>query len=98
MLIGPKSGQITVEFLNTPSEPHFFSGSCIMKKWIVCLTLSLGLLWAAPSVAQEAVKPGPEHAVLKKIVGNWDAEMDMGPAGKSKGSMTTKEGPGGTWF
>jgi hypothetical protein len=71
-----------------------------MKQWIVCLTLAVGLVCAAPVAAQEManVKPGPEHAILKKIVGTWDAEMDMGPAGKSKGSMTTKEVAGGTWF
>jgi hypothetical protein len=72
-----------------------------MKHWIVVVVLSLGLASTGPSAAQEMenIKPGPEHAILKKGVGTWDAEVDMGPmGGKSKGTMTFKEGPGGIWF
>jgi hypothetical protein len=72
-----------------------------MKWWMVCLSLAVALVWSSSAAAQqmENIKPGPEHAVLKKAVGTWDAEVDMGPmGGKSKGTQVIKEGPGGIWF
>jgi hypothetical protein len=57
------------------------------------------LLTAGTAAAQEpkVVKPGPEHAKLKKLVGTWDATVDM--MGKeSKGTMTYKLGLGGLWL
>lgn len=66
-----------------------------MKSGIVCVALAC--LWSAPASGQDAVKPGPEHAVLKKLVGTWDAEVEF-QGSKSKGSMVFKEGPGGLWF
>lgn len=45
-------------------------------------------------------KPGPEHDLLKKAVGTWDAtvEMLMPPAPPTKGVETTTMGPGGLWL
>ena len=44
-------------------------------------------------------KPGPEHELLKKDVGTWDAtvEMMMPPGPPSKGVETNVLGPGGLW-
>jgi hypothetical protein len=59
----------------------------------------LWLLLAAGAAAQEpkGTKPGPEHAKLKKIVGTWDATVEM--MGKeSKGTVTYKMGLGGLWL
>ncbi len=47
--------------------------------------------------AQDFPKPGPEHEVLKKMVGNWDLTMKV--AGQeSKGSVTYKMDLGGLWL
>ncbi|MCI0587314.1 MAG: DUF1579 domain-containing protein [Planctomycetes bacterium] len=52
----------------------------------------------------EAPKPGPEHAVLAKQAGSWDAEIVMAgspemPGGmKSKGSETCRLLQGGLWL
>lgn len=42
-------------------------------------------------------KPGPEHAVLKKMEGTWDTTMKMGPM-ESKGTATYKMDLGGLWL
>jgi hypothetical protein len=44
--------------------------------------------------------PGPEHEVLKKDVGTWDAtvEMLMPPSPPSKGTEVNTLGPGGLWL
>jgi hypothetical protein len=61
------------------------------------------VLSAAGARAQEGMpmpKPGPEHEVLKKDVGTWDAtvEMLMPPgAPPSTGTEVTTLGPGGLW-
>jgi len=57
---------------------------------------------AAPPAGQmPAAKPGPEHEILKKSVGTWDAtveEMAPGaPAKTSKGTETAKL-VGGLWL
>jgi Protein of unknown function (DUF1579) len=47
--------------------------------------------------AQDAPKPGPEHEVLKKLVGNWDLTMKI--AGQeSKGTVNYKMEVGGLWL
>ncbi len=52
----------------------------------------------APSIhAQEAPKPGPEHEVLQKMVGDWTLVMKMGDA-ESKGTTNYKMELGGLWL
>lgn len=59
---------------------------------------ALAAVLAAPSVrAQEPPKPGPEHEVLKKLVGDWDATMKFGGM-ESKGTVTYKMELGGLWL
>ena len=65
------------------------------------LRVNLGLLLvllAKPIVAQPPpAKPGPEHELLKKYVGTWDAVISM--AGQdSKGTAVYKLGLGGLWL
>lgn len=56
------------------------------------------LVLAAPAVrAQESPKPGPEHDVLKKLEGTWDATMKAGGM-ESKGTMKYKMELGGLWL
>ena len=62
------------------------------------LAIALAAVVAAPSArAQEPVKPGPEHAHLKKLEGVWDTTMKMGPM-ESKGTATYKMDLGGLWL
>jgi Protein of unknown function (DUF1579) len=58
------------------------------------LVMSLAL---AESRAQEGAKPGPEHAVLKKLEGVWDTTMKIGGA-ESKGTASYKMDLGGLWL
>jgi hypothetical protein len=53
---------------------------------------------ANPAVrAQEGPKPGPEHEVLKKLVGDWDLTMKFGGM-ETKGKVTYKMELGGLWL
>lgn len=53
---------------------------------------------AAPVVsAQEFAKPGPEHDILKKMVGKWDLTMKAGGM-ESKGNVAYKMDLGGLWL
>ncbi len=52
---------------------------------------------AGGAVAQEAPKPGPEHEVLKKLVGDWTATMKFAGM-ESKGTATYKMDLGGMWL
>src|SRR4029079_17734002 len=55
-------------------------------------------VFVAPAArAQEPPKPGPEHEVLKKMVGDWDLTMKFGGM-DSKGKVTYKMGLGGQWL
>jgi hypothetical protein len=63
-----------------------------MKKVVGVLSISLFAL-AAPALAQmpPMPQPGPEHEMLKKDVGTWDATVEMfvdpgAPASVSKGT------------
>jgi hypothetical protein len=72
-----------------------------MRKSLAALSVSL-LAVAAPALAQPPMpQPGPEHEMLKKDVGTWDAtvEMFMDPGGApsvSKGTETVSM-LGGFW-
>jgi hypothetical protein len=58
---------------------------------VVCLILS------SQANAQEPPKPGPEHEMLKKMVGIWDATMKFGGM-ESKGVSVYKMELGGLWL
>src|SRR3954466_13607359 len=57
----------------------------------------LALLVVPAVQAQEGPKPGPEHEVLKKMVGDWDLTMKFAGM-ESKGKVTYKMGLGGLWL
>jgi hypothetical protein len=62
------------------------------------LAVALAALVVVPNAwAQAPVKPGPEHAHLKKLEGVWDTTMKMGPM-ESKGTATYKMDLGGLWL
>jgi|SRR5579872_1298851 len=53
---------------------------------------------ASPTVrAQEFAKPGPEHDILKKMVGNWDLTMKFA-GNENKGKVTYKMVLDGLWL
>ncbi len=62
-----------------------------------CAVVLIAVLTAVAAPAQDFPKPGPEHEVLKKMEGNWDATMKYGGA-ESKGTMTYKMELGGLWL
>jgi hypothetical protein len=64
-------------------------------RMIAAVTIVAAL--AVPAFAQEAPKPGPEHALLKKLEGNWDTTMKFGDK-ESKGTITYKMELGGLWL
>jgi hypothetical protein len=57
----------------------------------------VGAVLALPAVAQEPPKPGPEHKVLKKLVGTWDTTMKVGGM-EYKGTMTYRMELNGLWL
>jgi len=58
----------------------------------------VALVLLAPAAwAQESPKPGPEHAILKKLEGTWDATMKFAGM-ESKGTMKYKMELGGLWL
>lgn len=61
------------------------------------LAVVIGLVFNAAVNAQEPPKPGPEHAMLKKMVGTWDATMKFGGM-ESKGVSVYKMELGGLWL
>jgi hypothetical protein len=64
-------------------------------RWFSAVILSALAAPAAPS--QEPPKPGPEHDVLKKMVGDWDLTMKAGGV-EFKGAVTYKMDLGGLWL
>jgi hypothetical protein len=65
-------------------------------RWFGAAVLAAVLV--VPSVrAQEPPKPGPEHDMFKKMVGDWDLTMKFG-GGESKGTVSYKMELGGLWL
>ena len=64
-------------------------------KWVCALALVAVLVPAVS--AQEPPKPGPEHAVLKKMEGDWDFVMKFGGM-DTKGTVKYKMELGGLWL
>jgi hypothetical protein len=59
--------------------------------------IAVAALTVSTVPAQEFPKPGPEHEILKKLVGNWDLTMKFGGA-ESKGKVTYKMVLDGMWL
>jgi hypothetical protein len=69
-----------------------------MTKIRLAIALCAAGLMFVPAVrAQEPPKPGPEHALLKQLEGNWEATISFGGM-ESKGTMTYKMELGGLWL
>ena len=68
-----------------------------MKTFRSFCALALALVVGGPVAAQEPPKPGPEHEMLKKMVGTWDTTMKFGGM-ESKGTTTYKMELGGLWL
>jgi hypothetical protein len=60
---------------------------------LVATLIVAAAVWAQP----EPPKPSPEHAVLKKMEGTWDATMTAGGM-ESKAKMVYKLDLGGMWL
>lgn len=77
-----------------------------MRSWKIASSLfvlaAAGLICARTARAQEVPKPGPEHELLKKYVGVWDATIEMtepgGQTQTSKGTETCRMLSGGLWL
>ena len=66
----------------------------------LCVAGGLAVLLAvggAAAQAPEGTKPGPEHEGFKKLVGTWDATVEM-MGNKSKGKATYELGLNGLWL
>lgn len=63
---------------------------------VVCLSLAFALA-RATVLAQAPPTPGPEHEVLKKMEGNWNAKVKMGED-ESKATAVYKMEMGGLWL
>ena len=61
------------------------------------LSTLLAFVGVATAAGQGPWKPGPEHAKLKKFVGDWDATVKFG-GGESKATASYKLGLGGLWL
>jgi hypothetical protein len=70
------------------------------RTFVLAAVLSAAAAVAWAQAPPPLPKPGPEHDLLKKDVGNWDAtvEMMMPPGPPSKGTETNVLGPGGLWL
>lgn len=69
-----------------------------MKKAFSRALLCVTTLVAGGAAAQPpAPRPGPEHEMLAKMAGVWEAVITAGGAEAGKGVMTFKMGPGGLW-
>ena len=64
---------------------------------LICAVAVLGLASAPAARAQGLPKPGPEHEMLKKLEGTWDATAKSGGT-ESKGTMTYKMALNGLWL
>ena len=63
----------------------------------ILLTLVCCLVVSATPVGAQPSKPGPEHEMLKKFEGNWDATVSFGGQ-EAKGQSVYKVGFGGLWL
>jgi hypothetical protein len=59
--------------------------------------VAIAMLVASAGQAQEPPKPGPEHEILKKLVGTWDLTMKI-EGMEAKGVAVYKMDLGGLWL
>jgi len=57
----------------------------------------VGVVLALPAVAQEQPKPGPEHKLLEKLVGDWETTLKVGGM-EFKGTVKYKMELKGLWL
>ncbi|MFN0018226.1 MAG: DUF1579 domain-containing protein [Pirellulaceae bacterium] len=72
-----------------------------MKRLLTFAAIFVFSLLSQFSSAQEPAKPGPEHDILKEMVGTWDAVLSMAGTPKeaaSKGKSVYKMELGGLWL
>lgn len=73
-----------------------------MKLSTLCFSLALVAVPSAYAWSRHQGEsqpgPGPEHAVLKQMVGSWTAEVHMGPGEPSHGTSEIKLDLGGMWL
>lgn len=60
-------------------------------------TITMAMVLTNSVIAQEPPKPGPEHALLKALVGTWETTMKTGGM-EFKGTVTYKMELGGLWL
>jgi hypothetical protein len=68
-----------------------------MRKMAVLAVIGAMLVGASSTRAQQPAKPGPEHEMLKILVGTWDTTMKADDK-EFKGTMTYKMVLGGLWL
>jgi hypothetical protein len=61
-----------------------------------CCVFAL-IVGVRPLAAQAPVKPGPEHEMLKKFEGDWDATVSF-MGSETKATSINKVGLGGLWL
>lgn len=65
-------------------------------RWF-CAVAVVAALVSPVAHAQDGPKPGAEHAVLRKMEGNWDLVMKFGGT-ETKGTVVYKMELGGLWL
>lgn len=68
-----------------------------MKRFVVPALVAAVVAGGSAVRGQQPATPGPEHEVLKKLVGNWETTMKAGGM-EFKGSTTYKMDLGGLWL
>jgi hypothetical protein len=69
-----------------------------MNRFVVPAVAALLVVGGAAVRGQQPATPGPEHELLKKMVGTWDTTMKMHGVGESKGTCVYKMELGGLWL
>ncbi len=64
---------------------------------VIVWLLAISAACTCPALAQEAVKPGPEHAFLAEMVGEWTVKFQT-PGGEWTGKNVYKMAHGGLWL
>jgi hypothetical protein len=106
-----KTARPPITILSPSSTDRDVPGRCfasleegIAMKPVRMLSAALALLVlsATGAPAQESPKPGPEHEVLKQLVGTWDAQVKCLVPGQaaqeSKGEYTARLDVGGLFL
>lgn len=73
------------------------NSNLLRHSWSCALAFLLLLLPGVRAVAQGPVAPGPEHEGLKRLAGEWVANI-KGEGGVSRGTMVSKIECGGLWL